>query len=358
MNIKRVDVVLPDKRYAIEIGAGALQSTTLNPLIETTRVLVVTEPNVARHHLQTVVQRFGSTATETLVVPMSEATKAWPIVESIISHLLQNRFDRKSVLVALGGGVVGDVVGFAAAIYQRGIRFIQMPTTLLSMVDSSVGGKTGVNHSLGKNMIGAFHQPELVISDLNFLATLPSREISAGLAEIIKHGAIIDPAYLQQIQQNMQALRNLDSSLLAEVVARSCEIKAHVVSKDEKEQGLRAILNFGHTFGHAIEAGLGYGEWLHGEAVGAGMVMASHLSESLGLLSQPERARLQATILAAGLPIHGPAWTPERYLELMATDKKAADGAPKFVLLQGLGHAVVRHVPDAALKATLSACAA
>ena len=236
------------------------------------------------------------------------------------------------------------------------IEFVQVPTTLLAQVDSSVGGKTGINHPLGKNMIGAFHQPRLVLIDVDTLMTLPERELSAGLAEVIKHGAIADAAYFDAIERDMPALRARDAGALIDAVARSCEIKASVVERDEREGGLRAILNFGHTFGHAIEAGLGYGEWLHGEAVGAGMVMAADLSHRLGLIDAGVLQRLQALVVAAGLPMRGPAWPSARYVELMSVDKKAERGTPRFVLLERLGGARVQRVPDAPLLATLAAC--
>jgi 3-dehydroquinate synthase len=248
------------------------------------------------------------------------------------------------------------MAGFAAAVYQRGIEFVQVPTTLLSQVDSSVGGKTGINHPLGKNMIGAFHQPRLVLIDVDTLATLPDRELSAGLAEVIKHGAIADAGYFDAVAATLPALRAKDPAALAAAVARSCEIKASVVERDEREGGVRAILNFGHTFGHAIEAGMGYGEWLHGEAVGAGMVMAADLSRRLGLVDAAIAARLREAVAAAGLPVRGPGWPASRYVELMSVDKKARQGTPRFVLLDGLGAARVQRVDDALLAETLAAC--
>jgi 3-dehydroquinate synthase len=233
---------------------------------------------------------------------------------------------------------------------------VQVPTTLLAQVDSSVGGKTAINHPLGKNMIGAFHQPKLVLADVDTLRTLPPRELSAGLAEMIKHGAIADPAYLGRLERDLAALRACDGAALADAILRSCEIKAAVVAADEREAGLRATLNFGHTFGHAIEAGLGYGHWLHGEAVGAGMVMAADLSCRAGLLDAPSLERLRGTIAAAGLPVRGPAWPFERYLELMSVDKKARQGTPEFVLLERFGATRVQSVAEAQLRATLAAC--
>jgi len=283
-----------------------------------------------------------------VVLPDGEQYKGWDAIERIASTLLQAAADRKTVLFALGGGVIGDMTGFAAAIYMRGVPFVQIPTTLLAQVDSSVGGKTAINHALGKNMLGAFYQPQRVIADLDTLRTLPDRELSAGLAEVIKYGPIADANFLAWLEANMDALRARDPSALAYAVQRSCEIKAWVVGQDERESGLRAILNFGHTFGHAIETGLGYGEWLHGEAVGCGMVMASDLSVRLGLMPPEFLARMTALIGRAGLPVKAPASIGvERFLNLMRVDKKAEDGEIRFVLIERLGQAVMRSAPDA-----------
>ena len=289
-------------------------------------------------------------------ITAGEANKGWASLGVLFDALLGARFDRESLIVAVGGGVVGDLAGFAAAVYQRGIDFVQVPTTLLAQVDSSVGGKTGINHPMGKNMIGAFHQPRLVVVDVDTLRTLPARELSAGLAEVIKHGAVADAEYFDSVARDLPSLRALDAEALAAAVARSCEIKASVVERDEREGGLRAILNFGHTFGHAIEAGLGYGQWLHGEAVGAGMVMAADLSCRLGLLDGSAAARLREVVAAAGLPVRGPAWSTRRYLELMSIDKKAQRGTPRFVLLERIGSAQIRKAPNEPLAATLAAC--
>jgi 3-dehydroquinate synthase len=273
---------------------------------------------------------------------------------------LQNGCDRKTLLVALGGGVVGDMTGFAAASFMRGVPFVQVPTTLLSQVDSSVGGKTGINHPLGKNMIGAFYQPLRVLCDLDTLKTLPARELSAGLAEVIKYGPIADLQFMDWLEQNMERLLARDVDALAHAVQRSCEIKAWVVAQDEREGGLRAILNFGHTFGHAIEAGMGYGTWLHGEAVGCGMVMAAKLSERLGLVDAAFVARLQALTVRAGLPVVGPVLhAPDnagRYLDLMRLDKKSDAGEIKFVLINGPSKATVRGAPDALVRDVIDAC--
>ncbi|MEN9316807.1 MAG: hypothetical protein RIS35_3200 [Pseudomonadota bacterium] len=357
---RTLNVDLGDRSYPIVIGEDLLsRHDLLAPIVAGRSVAIVSNVTVAPLYaaaLRASLQQAEAAQVIDIVLPDGEAHKHWETLNRIFDALLEHRFDRKSVLVALGGGVVGDMTGFAAAVYQRGIDFIQVPTTLLAQVDSSVGGKTGINHPLGKNMIGAFHQPRLVLADVGCLRTLPPRELSAGLAEVIKHGAIADTAYLDAVERDLPALLGLDTGALARAVARSCEIKADVVGQDERESGLRAILNFGHTFGHAIEAGMGYGEWLHGEAVGAGMVMAAELSHRLGLIDAAARDRLRATIQAARLPVRGPAWAPERYVELMSVDKKAEQGTPKFVLLEALGRACVRRAPDEAVRASLSAC--
>jgi 3-dehydroquinate synthase len=291
-----------------------------------------------------------------LALPDGEAHKTWQTLNLIFDALLEHACDRKTVIYALGGGVVGDMAGFAAACYMRGVPFVQVPTTLLAQVDSSVGGKTAINHPLGKNMIGAFYQPRLVVCDLETLATLPPRELSAGLAEVIKYGPIADLAFLDWIEANIEALMRRDPAALAHAVKRSCEIKAWVVQQDERDTGLRATLNFGHTFGHAIEAGLGYGQWLHGEAVGCGMVMALHLSHRLGLIGQDFVARLTALLRQAGLPTVGPALGVERYLELMRVDKKAESGEIKFVVTDQPGSAIVRGAPDTVVREVIEHC--
>jgi shikimate kinase / 3-dehydroquinate synthase len=356
---REVTVSLGERSYPIHVGSGLLADSA--PLAELARgrmVAVVTDSNVAPLHGGTLLRalRPHAAAVIEVVLPAGESNKTWATLNTVFDALLAARFDRDALLVAVGGGVVGDICGFAAAVYQRGVEFVQVPTTLLAQVDSSVGGKTGINHPLGKNMVGAFHQPRLVLIDVDTLATLPDRELSAGLAEVIKHGAIADAAYFDAVATALPALRAKDPSALALAVARSCEIKASVVERDEREGGLRAILNFGHTFGHAIEAGMGYGEWLHGEAVGAGMVMAADLSRRLGLLDAAASGRVRDTVAAAGLPVRGPAWPVERYVELMSVDKKAKQGTPRFVLMQGLGGARVQRVPDGPLADTLVAC--
>jgi len=279
-------------------------------------------------------------------LPDGEAHKDWSSLDRIFDALLGWGCDRKTTLYALGGGVVGDITGFAAACYMRGVPYVQVPTTLLAQVDSSVGGKTAINHPLGKNMIGAFNQPLRVVADLDALASLPERELIAGLAEVIKYGPIADPEFLNWIEGNLAALRARDLGALAHAVRRSCEIKASVVGQDEREAGLREILNFGHTFGHAIETGLGYGTWLHGEAVGCGMVMAADLSARLGLIDQATAERISRLVARAGLPIRAPALGVERYLELMRLDKKARAGAMRHVVIESLGRATVRTVED------------
>ena len=357
---RTIPVDLGERSYPIVVGEDLLsRRDLLAPVVAGRQVAIVSNVTVAPLYASRLRAALAPDAAQVIEVtlPDGEAHKHWETLNVIFDALLANRFDRNSVLIALGGGVVGDMTGFAAAVYQRGIDFVQVPTTLLAQVDSSVGGKTGINHPLGKNMIGAFHQPRLVLADVGCLRTLPPRELSAGLAEVIKHGAIADTAYLDRVESELPRLLALDPQALSAAVARSCEIKAGVVGKDERESGLRAILNFGHTFGHAIEAGLGYGEWLHGEAVGAGMVMAADLSCRLGLLDEDGRERLRTLIGAARLPVRGPAWTADRYVDLMSVDKKAERGTPKFVLLEGLGRACVRRAPDDAVRATLAACA-
>jgi 3-dehydroquinate synthase len=281
-----------------------------------------------------------------VVLPAGEANKGFDALNLIFDAMLQARFDRGSLVVAVGGGVVGDMAGFAAAVYQRGIDFVQVPTTLLAQVDSSVGGKTGINHPLGKNMIGAFHQPRSVLIDVDTLQTLPPRELSAGLAEVIKHGAIADAAYFDEVARDLARLRARDPAALTAAIARSCEIKASVVERDEREGGLRAILNFGHTFGHAIEAGMGYGEWLHGEAVGCGLVMAADLSAELFGFSQTDVQRVRALVRAIGCPILGPRLGGvDHWMQLMRGDKKTEAGEINFILMPKIGETIRRAAP-------------
>ncbi len=341
--MQRLKVELGDRSYPILVGEGLLSDTeAVRPHLAGRRVCIVTDDTVAPLYLDRARQLFAGRQVDEVILPTGEAFKNWATLQQIFDHLLEQRHDRKTTLVALGGGVIGDMTGFAAACYQRGVDFIQIPTTLLSQVDSSVGGKTGINHPAGKNMIGAFYQPQLVLIDTCSLETLPPREISAGLAEIVKYGLIYDGEFLDWLEERMPALRALDSKSIAEAITRSCAIKAEVVAADEREGGIRAILNLGHTFGHAIEAHQGYGSWLHGEAVGAGMVMALDMSFRLGWLAEADYHRGRAIITAAGLPTVPPAnMRPEDFMRLMAVDKKVLDGQLRLVLLKGLGEAVV-----------------
>jgi len=363
--MRAVSIDLQDRSYTIAIGADLVgHAGTFAGLPKAAAALVVSNTTVAPLYaaaLRAALARHYK-SVYLVALPDGEEFKTWQTLNLIFDALLENGCDRKTVLFALGGGVVGDMTGFAAASYMRGVPFVQVPTTLLAQVDSSVGGKTGINHPLGKNMVGAFYQPQLVVCDLATLKTLPAREVSAGLAEIIKYGPIADMAFLDWIEANLDALRACEVAALAHAVRRSCEIKAHVVSQDEREGGLRAILNFGHTFGHAIEAGLGYGHWLHGEAVGCGMVMAAQLSHHLGLVDAAFVARLKRLIDAAGLPTVGPVLDAQdnagRYLELMQVDKKAEGGAIRFVLIDGPGRACVRGAPEALMRQVVDACCA
>ncbi|BBO22010.1 MAG: 3-dehydroquinate synthase [Candidatus Desulfobacillus denitrificans] len=298
----------------------------------------------------------GVRVTE-ILLPDGEEHKNWQTLNRIFDALLENRCERATTIIALGGGVVGDLAGFAAATYQRGVPFIQLPTTLLSQVDSSVGGKTGINHPLGKNMIGAFYQPRLVLADTDTLKTLPERELSAGLAEVIKYGLIRDLAFFEWLEANMEKLRARDPEALTHAIECSCRNKAEVVAEDETETDVRALLNLGHTFGHAIEAGLGYGKWLHGEAVAAGMVMAAELSRRIGWLSQADVARTAALLRRAGLPVRGPVLGADRYMALMALDKKVASGKLRLILLEALGRGVIRDdAPETEVRAAIEAC--
>jgi 3-dehydroquinate synthase len=356
--ITTVSVELGERAYPIHIGAGLIGRTELfAPHIKGASVAIVTNTTVEQLYgdqLRAALAPLGKKVT-TVVLPDGEAHKSWETLNLIFDALLTERSDRKTTLIALGGGVVGDMTGFAAACYMRGVPFIQVPTTLLSQVDSSVGGKTGINHPLGKNMIGAFYQPQAVIADIGALHTLPERELAAGIAEVIKTAAIKDVEFFEWIEANIGALNAQDDDALAHAVKRSCEIKAAVVASDEREGGQRAILNFGHTFGHAIEAGLGYGEWLHGEAVGCGMVMAADLSVRVGELEESARQRLVRVIKAAKLPIVAPDLGTDRYIDLMQVDKKAEGGKIKFILLNAFGEVHITGAPDQAVRDTLAA---
>jgi 3-dehydroquinate synthase len=355
--MRTLEVALAERSYPILIGPGLIDGCEpLRQLAVGRQVAIVTDEQVGPLYGDRLRAGLGAApaAVVEVVLPAGEVNKTWDSLNRVFDALLRARFDRGCLIIALGGGVVGDMAGFAAAVYQRGVDFVQVPTTLLAQVDSSVGGKTAINHPEGKNMIGAFHQPRLVLADTDTLRTLPPRELSAGLAEVIKHGAIADPAYLDAVERDMAALRACEPAAMAHAIARSCEIKADVVARDEREGGLRAILNFGHTFGHAIEAGTGYGTWLHGEAVGAGMVQAADLSCRLGGLLPEQVARLTAVIASAGLPVRAPVWPYERWLALMSVDKKAEQGAPRFVVLEAVGRAALRKVPEAVLRQTLA----
>jgi 3-dehydroquinate synthase len=357
--MQTLTVDLGDRSYPIHIGAGLLnQAELILPHLAQKRVMVVTNTTVAPLYLArlTATLASGGVAATHVRLPDGEAYKNWETLNLIFDALLTQRAERKTTLIALGGGVIGDMTGFAAASYQRGVPFIQIPTTLLSQVDSSVGGKTGINHPLGKNMIGAFYQPKLVLADTDTLKTLPARELSAGLAEVIKYGLIWDVEFLAWLEANMDKLRALDPAAITHAIHRSCEIKAQVVGQDEREGGIRAILNLGHTFGHAIETGMGYGTWLHGEAVAAGMVMAAQTSQRLGWISELDVARTRALIRAAGLPDVAPDLGVDTYLEYMGHDKKVEGGKMRFVLLKKLGEAVITgDVPADVLTGVLTA---
>ncbi len=354
---RAVPIALGERSYDIVIGAGVLHDATAwSGLPAAHTALIVSNPAVAALYAAALQQALAPHFRRvlTLELPDGEAHKDWASLNLIFERLLGEGCDRKTVLFALGGGVVGDMAGFAAACYMRGVPFVQVPTTLLAQVDSSVGGKTAINHPLGKNMIGAFHQPQRVVCDLDTLRTLPDRELSAGLAEVIKYGPIADAGFLDWIEAHLDALLAREPTALAHAVQRSCEIKAAVVASDERETGLRAILNFGHTFGHAIETGTGYGQWLHGEAVGCGMVLASELSVRLGLMPPAFAVRMRRLCERARLPVRAPDLGADRYLELMRVDKKSEGGEIRFIVIEALGRAALRPVPDALVRDTLA----
>jgi 3-dehydroquinate synthase len=341
--MKTLHVALADRSYPIYIGRDLLSQTTLlTQHINSHEVLVVTNETVAPLYLQPVLAVLKDYRCESVVLPDGEQFKTLDVMNQVFDQLLTMHFSRQVTLIALGGGVIGDMTGFAAACYQRGVPFIQIPTTLLSQVDSSVGGKTAVNHALGKNMIGAFYQPQCVIADTDTLTTLDDRQLSSGLAEVIKYGLINDLEFFEWLEQNMPALRAREPDVLAEAIERSCLDKANIVASDELEHGVRALLNLGHTFGHAIETGMGYGNWLHGEAIASGMVMAADLSQRMGWLTIQDVERIKTLFLAAGLPITTPeGMTVEQFMSLMSVDKKVQDGVIRLVLLQDLGKAVI-----------------
>ncbi|GAB1576974.1 3-dehydroquinate synthase [Bordetella petrii] len=351
-----VDVDTPGGRYPIRIGPGRLDALDQAIPADATAIAVVTNPTVAALYGERAEAALARTGRRVLRIelPDGEAHKDWQTLNLIFDALLENRLDRRAVLVALGGGVIGDMTGFAAAVYMRGIRFVQVPTTLLAQVDSSVGGKTAVNHPLGKNMIGAFYQPVAVEIDTDVLGTLPAREVSAGLAEVIKYGLILDADFWAWCETNAAALRALDPAALSHAIRRSCELKAQVVGKDERESGLRAILNLGHTFGHAIESGLGYGEWLHGEAVGCGMVQAAELSAEVAGFPPADVGRVRDLVGAIGCPVVAPDLGADRWLALMQVDKKTEGGEIRFVLMPRIGQALTRAAPLDAVRAVLA----
>ncbi len=347
------------RSYPIYIGGGLLnRGDLLAQHISGKQVLVVSNVTVAPLYLDQTLAALKGFNCHTLVLPDGEQYKTLDTLNLIFDELLRKRCDRRVTLIALGGGVIGDLTGFAAAVYQRGVPYIQLPTTLLAQVDSSVGGKTGVNHALGKNMIGAFYQPNCVIADTDTLRTLPERELSAGLAEVIKYGLVCDREFFDWLEANLDSLLARDAQALAWAISRSCRNKAEIVAQDERESGVRALLNFGHTFGHAIETGMGYGVWLHGEAVAAGMCLAADLSHRLGWTPPGDLQRIVRLIARARLPVASPKQLgAERFLELMAVDKKVTNGAVRLILLKGIGQAVISADFDPQLlHATLEAC--
>ncbi len=362
MKMQTLEVSLGDRSYPIHIGRGLLaQADLLLPHLKRKQVAIVSNTTVAPLYMQTLVDTLTQAGVQVIqiVLPDGEAYKNSETLNLIYDALLQNRCERSTTLIALGGGVIGDLTGYAAATYLRGVPFIQIPTTLLSQVDSSVGGKTGINHPLGKNMIGAFYQPKVVLADIDTLATLPAREFSAGVAEVIKYGLIRDADFFAWLETNMHLLINLDEQVLSYAIYRSRQNKAEVVAADEHEAGERALLNLGHTFGHAIENAMGYGVWLHGEAVAAGTMLAADLSQRLGWINQQDMARISAIFKAAKLPLIPPKLTVENYLALMQLDKKVADGQIRLVLQQGIGKAIMTADYDKTLlNQTLEAIAA
>ncbi len=357
--MQTLNVELGSRSYPIYIGAGLLARPEL--IVERLpqkKTAIVTNSTIAPLYLAALQRALESRGVGVMSVtlPDGEPYKTWDTLNQIFDALLEHRCERGTTLIALGGGVIGDLAGFAAAVYQRGVPYIQVPTTLLAQVDSAVGGKTAINHPLGKNMIGAFYQPLAVVSDTDTLATLPARELAAGLAEVIKYGLIRDSSFFEWLEGNMARLVQREAEALAYAIERSCANKAEVVARDERESGPRALLNFGHTFGHAIEAGTGYGTWLHGEAIAAGMLLAAKLSHRLGLISAEDVGRLGALLTAAGLPLDPPQLGLARYLELMGHDKKVEGGRIRFVLLKRIGEAYVSgEVPRAALAEVLDA---
>jgi 3-dehydroquinate synthase len=360
VNAITLSVELGSRAYPIHIGTGLIDDATrYAPHVGGRSATVVTNTTVAPLYaarVEAALGRAGARAGARLVLPGGEADKDWQHLDRIFAALLEARADRSSILIAVGGGVVGDMAGFAASAYQRGIAHLQVPTTLLAQVDSSVGGKTAINHPLGKNMIGAFHQPAAVIADTGVLASLPAREYAAGLAEVVKYGAISDPEFLAWIEREALALNRRDPAALTHAIRRSCELKAAIVAADEREGGVRALLNFGHTFGHAIESAAGYGKWLHGEAVAMGMALAARLSAREGRITPAECARLESLLKAFGLPVEAPRFPVDTWLEYMGRDKKNEGRAITLILLDRLGSAaVVKDTREKALREFLAA---
>ncbi len=353
-----IEVALGERSYPIQVGAGTLGGVgRLLTIQGTRRAVIVSNATVAGHWLAPLRASLAADGIEaaTLLIPDGESHKNWTTLNDVLTRLLEAKAERSTTLIALGGGVIGDITGFAAAIYQRGVPFVQIPTTLLAQVDSSVGGKTGINHPLGKNMIGAFYQPSAVVIDTECLRTLPDRDLAAGLAEVIKYGAIRDAPFFHWLEAHIDELKVRDAAALAHAIETSCRIKAEIVAADERERSVRAILNFGHTFGHAIENGVGYGEWLHGEAVAAGMVLAATVSNVLGRIDSRSVERLRALIAHAGLPVDAPHLGFDRWQTLMGHDKKVEGGAIRYVLLDGLGKASFGHeVSETVLRELLA----
>ena len=356
--MRNVTVDLGPRSYPIYIGSGLLDRlhAFVSPLAPTS-ITIVTNEVVAPLYAERARSALAGVAAATAVVqlPDGERHKQWPSVAHVLDSMVQARVDRRGVILALGGGVVGDIAGFAASIYMRGVRHVQVPTTLLSQVDSSVGGKTGINHSGGKNLIGAFHQPSAVVSDTDTLKTLPARELSAGLAEVLKHGLVADAGYFERIVAALDSLRAGDGVALAEAIAGSCEIKASIVARDEKEAGERALLNLGHTFGHAIEAMTGYSRWLHGEAVGCGLVLVAQLSHAVGSLTASDAHRIRAAVASAGLPTRIEGLSASGAIETMRGDKKTDAGQTRFIVIDRIGKASQRSVPQQVVLETLMA---
>ena len=350
-----LNVALGSRSYPILIGPELIAHPDSFSALKARDVLIVSNTTVAPLYLRSLRSALGARRCVEVILPDGEAHKTLANAARVLDVLVANRFARDGAVLALGGGVVGDLAGFVAACYQRGVTFVQVPTTLLAQVDSAVGGKTAVNHPGGKNLIGAFHQPHLVVSDTATLSTLPGRELRAGLAEVIKYGLISDPQLFDYVEAHLDALLAKQPQALAHIIRRSCEIKAEIVGRDEREQGERALLNLGHTFGHAAEAATAYREWLHGEAVGAGLIMAAAMSSECGLLAASEAARVRQLVELAGLPAQIPSVTPEQMLEHMRIDKKVLEGRLRLVLLRRIGEAfVTSDYPQAALLRTLA----